>query len=738
MKHWLWAAAAMLAISSISRAEYVVIRVLLNSSNGGATTPGGPGGPGGPGMPGPGAGFIGNGGGSPGGPGMPGPGGGQQIGIGGGSPGGGIRGGGGPGGPGGPPGGPGGIPGVPGGPSAPPGGPGGPGGPSQPGGFGAFGFSGAGPGMPNPGTGQPNTGVPSKYALEADEYVTVAVETKGGIYQLPRQIFRQQLIGGPQDITHVGISHLWGATFLDANADGIVLDRIALPTPKEQYANILKNIKDTSPPKMLDLAEWCLTVGLPDESIAQLDKLSTNATALGNPSVKKVIDAFLKAKEVISSSPAKTDKAKLWQERIGYPVLTVSKHYAIVHTEGMQESANRRLEYLEDNLKTFYVWFALRGRALPGLTEKLPAIIVGDTVEFRKYRDAFEAPSLVADGFHARRENLAIFSGRRLDRASVNFESMLKDTYRRYRPADLFKNKLPDAKDRDGDKYIEFARACTLALVDNALQRESEIASATHEGSLQLFSETGLLPRTVIAPEWVRFGLGSLFEMPKGPFPGGVGKVKVAFYRGGGGPNWSYMRYYEEMREKGELKDPIKDFMMTVSDLNFLNASQINTEDKNIDGESQQTASAKLYAKARTFSWSIVYFMAKKRYPEFEKFLQEMAKLPRDAELDRKAAITALAKACGYEDAGVSGVDTIDEKRFLTLAVDWKNFMQTQISPSRSLKVDNLIIQSNPNGPGGTPGGPGFPGGPGGSPGGPGGFPGGPGGPGGPGRGGNN
>ena len=742
MKRWLWAVAAALAVQTAAHAEYVIIRVLLNPS-GSAATPTGqqPGFPGGPGTGMGGGGALGIGGGGPGGrPGFPGgPGGGPpggMIGIPGGGPPGGMIGiSGGPGG--GPPGigmGGGGRPGFPGGPGGggpgigmggggPGGRPGFPGGPSGGGppgggmgGFGAFGFSGGGqPGMGMTG-GQPTGPNPNaKYNLGADEYVTVVVETKGGgVHQIPYQNFRQEIIGGRGDIKHLSMNHIWGTTFLDVNADGIVLDLNTLPSPKQQLANRQKLSKDHSPDKSVELAEWCLTVGLPDDCIAIMDKLATNEKALATPRIKTILDAFAKAREVVTGTVSKTDKAKAWQERVGYAVLSVSKHYAIVHTEGMQDSATRRLEFLEDNLKTFYLWFAFRGRALPAPTEKLPAVLVADTTEFRKYRDAFEATDLVADGFHARRENLAIFSGRRLDKASVNFEQVLKEVYRKYKVNDLFNKKLPDAREKTGDKYTAYARSSTLALVDNALQRESEIASATHEGTQQLFAETGLLPRTVIAPEWVRFGLGSLFEMPKGPFPGGAGKVKVAFYRGGGGPNWAYMRYYEEMRDQGLLKNAISDFVATVTDTYFHAAKVTNKEDANVDGESRQSASEKLAAKARTFSWSLTYFLAKQRYPQFEKFLQELAKLPRDAELDEEATITALSKAFGYSTAGISGADSAD-KRFAIIAIDWKNWMEGQQSPSRQLKVDTLILQGGPGtgaapapgagGPGGGPGG---------------------------------
>ena len=236
--------------------------------------------------------------------------------------------------------------------------------------------------------------------------------------------------------------------------------------------------------------------------------------------------------------------------------MSVSKHYALVHQENVQESANRRLDHLENNFKTVYVWFAIRGKALPAPSEKLVGVIVGEASEFRRYRDTLEASNLVSDGFHARRENLAVFSARRLDKASVNFEQLTKDVYRQFRTEDLFKvreaKNLPQPDPNNAaapKKFAEYARASTIALVDAALQQEAEIASASHEGTRQIFGDTGLLPRNVMAPEWVRFGIGALFETPKGPFPGKAATLKVAMYPGGGGPHWAYMRYFEEMRD---------------------------------------------------------------------------------------------------------------------------------------------------------------------------------------------
>jgi hypothetical protein len=600
--------------------------------------------------------------------------------------------------------------------------------------FGFGGFSGVpgGPGMPGGGVGAAPPGL-GNYTMNNDDYVTAVVEVKNLQPYPAGTRYRRESIGG-----QFHFNTKWGTTHVDVspNQSEIIVDHKNLPTPLRQLENKRKVMKNTSPEKMIDLADWCLSVGLPDEAIKILEGVSENpGNAELTPTAKKVIDAFKSVKDSITANIPNSDKANVWKERIGYPIVSVSKHYAIIHKDGQhdQDSANRRLDYLEMNLKTFYTWFAIRGKALPAPTEKLVAILVGDTVEFRNYQNTFEATNLSTDSFFARRENIAVFSARRLDKASVNFDQLKADAYRKKWSTDYFNAKLPDQRDKGGPTYGEFARGSAIALVNHALEQESEISAATHEGSKQLFAETGLLPRTVLAPDWVRFGLASLFEMPKGPFPGGAGQVKVAFYPGGGGPNWAYMRYYEEMKEKGLLKSMERVFLQTLTDANFKLARDVRklSTSKFNESQSKTETAEQLYDRARTLSWALTYFLAKNHFPEFEAFLQELSKLPRDAELDPYSIMVAFATAFQVDTTHIDSKD-IDPANFLSIAQGWRAFMDRQQSPSRQLKVDALAITPPGSTPGGMPGMPGgFPGGPGGFPGGPGGVPGGPGGPGG-------
>jgi len=610
--------------------------------------------------------------------------------------------------------------------------------------------------MPGGGTGATgNAPAATPYTLGPDDYVTVVVPihkfdviNSGGTYGTGPD-------GKPERLAKPGRFHFetkFGITFIDANQNDIILDYKGLDPVKkvdlfpdtkkllQLHRNDTKNYG--SPEGHIQLAEWCLEVGMPDEAMTILDKLNEHPNKESfKPTTATAVQTYQKVKDLLTANIDKSEKANQWKDRLGYQALSVSKHYAIVHQENTQESANRRLDALEMNFKTVYTWFAIRGRALPAPSEKLVAVIVGDASEFRRYRDTFEASNLVADGFHARRENLAVFSGRRLDKASVNFEQLVRDVYRVMKPEDLFKGKLPNRKEQPNapENYTDYARASTLALVDKALQQEAEIAAATHEGTKQLFAETGLLPRNVLAPEWVRFGIAALFEMPKGPFPGGGSQLKVALHPGGGGPNWAYMRYYEEMREKNLINDrnAADLFIETVIDMHFRTAHKVEmlgrlTRKGTEEGDSKATPAEELYARARTLGWSVVYFMAKTKFSEFERFLQELGKLPRDAELDADAVITSFCIANGISTAGLNGTNP-DISRFMGIGLLWKQFMDGQTSPTRAMKIDTLVTKPDDGSTGtgrpGTPGGSG----PGGRPGGPGGPPGagGPGGPGG-------
>src|SRR5207253_405778 len=85
----------------------------------------------------------------------------------------------------------------------------------------------------------------------------------------------------------------------------------------------------------------------------------------------------------------------------------------------------------------------------------------------------------------------------------------------------------------------------TLALMQKAMEEESMRASVSHEAVRQLLAATGLIPRNVGAPEWIRFGLASFLETPQ-----------KAFYHSAGIQSWLYLRPFKDLlKEKDRDKN---------------------------------------------------------------------------------------------------------------------------------------------------------------------------------------
>jgi len=509
---------------------------------------------------------------------------------------------------------------------------------------------------------------------------------------------------------------------------------------------------------------------LPDECAKLLGEVEALAAdgkdRKVNKKVADVLAAWQKVKPIVGDEITKQSKAAVWKDKLRYSNVAVSKHYALVHNSDNvdRDGVQRRLDDLEANFKTYYLLFALKGKALRAPSEKLVALLA-DPATFRKQRQLFDVGDLASDGFYARQENLAIFSPVRVDNASRNFEQVMREVYRKF-PTDLLRGTFPEMGKRDAAKQAEeAARAQVLALVEQAMREESELASATHEGTRQLVAETGVLPRNAPAPEWLRFGLASLFEMPKGPFPGKHSTmVKQAFWPGAGGPNWSWRRYLDEMEQDGLLQKKTELLYDTLTDAYFersREAAKNAKEDEDVDVYQSTSLS-----RGRCLAWGLTYYLFNDRFEEFEQYLAEIAALPRDVETDPYTMVKMFVQAFNVDAQGISPKDPKNNlDRYFAIASDWIKSVMRAPAPTVALNLevpDSTTGPTRPGGPGGgfpggpgggfpgIPGGgtgPGFPGGgtgpgfPGGGTGpgfpgggtGPGGFPGGPGRPGGPG-----
>jgi hypothetical protein len=719
MKRWLLAVAALLSVAvPAALADFVLIRVIMNSDGGvGSGYPSGPSGPGmGPGGP------AGSGSGLP--PGYPG------GGIGG--PG---RGPGGPGGLGGPSG-PGGL-GGPSGPGRGPGGPGGLGGPSGPGG-----------GFGNP--GGDDAGNNADLADTPAQSVMVVVELTGATpwTTLPNYNW---------PVFH----HKYGATaFYNDNVNVQLFRLQQVPLHKQfeaRHKGLAKKKGNDLHLSLRDLARWALEHGLVDETTKILDELLVEAGKgpIADAQVAATAAAYKTVKADLERPLPQPPALNSWKARLGsnYTTDPQAEHYVILHNAQGQSppEVKDRRELLERNYKGFYYWFALNGQALPAPTAKMVVLLESKVAEFYSLRKRLDDDPLTerslelsgsvkkaskadnasdeakskaeglgdisplhADGFLDRRDNVLVLSVQRLDPAAYQFATQMQGEYRlgwerpvllqpfdeanpsktRLRSQAIVKDMTPDEREK------RVPRMMVLALVDRALVEEGEKAAISYEGSRQLIAACGLQPKSLLLPEWLQFGTAAIFDTPKGPFTaskdnGKVSAAAIAYWQGYGGPSWAYLRQFQKWNRDGKLDPPGELLRKVVSDAYY--------------AECQFGLNKEGLYKARTLSWALAYHLAQKNLGGFLKFHQELAALPRDLELDGETVLGCFARALDL--AGPDGLP--DPGKMKDFAQNWQADMMRLSAPGEEMKFEAKVTDQKP--PAGPPG---YPGGLGGPPGG--------------------
>jgi hypothetical protein len=446
-----------------------------------------------------------------------------------------------------------------------------------------------------------------------------------------------------------------------------------------------------------ELAEWALSHGLYDDFANLMDGLvgSKEEDNANNPQeLKDAIKAYIAIKAALDKPTEGESRANFWRTRLSARMET-SKHYAVIYTS---ENANPpeiqgRLTALENHMRAFYYWFALRGHALPVPADKLVAVMLDTPEEFKLQRAVLEDEPLVSDGFYAHRDHICIFSSQRLDAPFQLFERQAQPLWRgAYERSQLLdgtaKRKISQTSPGD------FARLMTMALLEKALEDEGERAAVSHEGSRQLFVATGLVPRTVVMPRWAEFGSAATFETPKGPFPGAPITASVAIFPGVAAPSWAYLR-------------PFKETIKSIEGQPNYSSSELL---KNVitDGAFNRVVSAadrQGLWRARTTAWAAAYYLLKARLPGMLRYYQELSALPRDLEFDDKALLACFARAFDVANVTQDGIDPVKFEQF---AKDWISYIMSLPTPAAELNLEREMTNTpqNPGAPG-TPGAPG-------------------------------
>jgi hypothetical protein len=200
----------------------------------------------------------------------------------------------------------------------------------------------------------------------------------------------------------------------------------------------------------------------------------------------------------------------------------------------------------------------------------------------------------------------------------------------------------------------------TLALLQRAMEDESERATTTHEGIRQLLAATGLLPRNVATAEWARFGIASFFETPH-----------EAFYPGTALPSWTYLISFKYLRATNRLtEDRGKDILLNViTDRYFRQAyaDQARLAEDKDNKQLQQKVHEEL-EMARATAWALTYYLMNRELDSFLGYLQEVSNLPRDVEYDANVLQGCFARAVGMLPDTTSSPNQLDMQKLQRLA----------------------------------------------------------------------
>jgi hypothetical protein len=443
----------------------------------------------------------------------------------------------------------------------------------------------------------------------------------------------------PAELLRTGyyiVEHPWGKSFVPKEyvswtGSG---DTIARQATKRWKA--IEKDKDGKTANLLRMAEWSLDHRrLPDFLKAMKELAALDAK---HPAVV----AFTQVQGKIGRPLTRDDPAaRSLQDELkteGFKTLASDRYTLLASKQLADESIARRyLTQLEETYQVFFYWFALKGKVLDIPDFRLVGVLYDLPSRFRAEAMAFEPVSKVGAGFTARRDNVIFLSPRRLDEA---FEKLASNNQDNRQSLSINKDDLLSDviyKRKTGAQMNLIPVLQTMALVEKAMEVESERATLTHEGVRQLLSATGLLPRNVAAGEWVRSGIASFFETPH-----------KALYPSTALANWDNLVVFKDLRKSGKLKVERGPMILErlVTDRFFRQAlttqarfGKGSPEEKKLAREEMETA--------RATAWALTYYLMKNRMDNLFRYLEELRNLPRDVAYDAGVLEGAFGRAFG-------------------------------------------------------------------------------------------
>jgi hypothetical protein len=469
--------------------------------------------------------------------------------------------------------------------------------------------------------------------------------------------------------THSGrafpvISHKWGKTALIPNNDitlaAIQEKGIALPPVSRRYAQkkkeLLKGVKPADQAdKWIELGKWALAHGLTDEIPNVMDNVAK--TKSKDPTVVSILTAYQTMDAAMKKGPLTRDEAVYarWREKFGsnlhsyydpWSVSPPSGHYTAVYRSDSADPTEVKsfIARLEEHYRGFFYWFALRGTILKVPDYRLVVLMTDNPDQFHFLKQVFDNPVQVEDGFCSCRDNILVCSSVRLDSTYKALNQATQSLWL----SGWSKERLLQGVAKENATPEENARNQILALVLQAMQEESNIATITNLGTEQLLTATDLIPRGVVAPEWFLFGCCSYFETPRG-----------AYWPGIGAPSWRYLAKWKILEDTNKLMPSPEAMRMLVSDEMFQNALQSKNEEDML--------------VARTYAWALVYFLEEVHHEELRRYFATIRAMPRDLQFDPNTLVMNFALSMDLLVA--MNHSEVDEAKWTKLAHEWYDFL---------------------------------------------------------------
>lgn len=496
------------------------------------------------------------------------------------------------------------------------------------------------------------------------------------------------------------VKHKYGVTHL-FNDEFLITRLVPRPAPvKARYTAMRESLgKNRTNERIYDMAEWCLNNGLVEEYATNMDEVAKTGKKTGLDKLDRAVEMYTRVKDELAKPIEKEELASQWRAKLGFRI-SQSDHYVVLYNTQLSDPPEvaQRLKLLEENMKAVYYWFALKGIAMKMPEQKHVTVLLDQPEQFKYQRAIVEDEPLVADGFFAARDNVVVFSNQRLDSESILFKRRMQGSYQQgWDRKSLLEGKARVAGKTPDERY----RMETLALLDAALDEESERASVTHDATRQLFVGCGYQKPTVIMPDYLQFGVASVFDTPKGPYPSFVPlEVRSPYWHGWGMPSWQYSRIFR-LIEQGQVPDSV---MMPIRTGTEITQATIMLRRVIMDSDFSQArdlgsrgGQARLI-QARAHAWGLCYYITKIRTSGLVKLYEELAKQPRDLELEPNELLACFCRA--FDLADTTGTKP-DPAKFEQFAQDWVGFMKSTVPPGQEFGIGVSNPAGGPAGGGG-------------------------------------